>query len=681
VLGLRISIALGVVNQRFIDMLVTVNSGSTLNSALNSAHGGDTILLAPGTYTGVSLNGLNFASNVTVASANPNAEAVISGLTVKSSSGVIFQNLELYADPNKTQYWAFTVNNSSNIAFNHLNVHGSLDNNPANDAEGLSINNSSNITVSNSEFQQLSLAISPTNSNNIKIVGNYIHDIRMDAIQGGGSSNVLVSNNYITNIFPNLTDHPDAIQFWTQGATTSAQNIAVTNNVIVRGAGAAMQGVFIQDETGKTPFHNVTVEGNLLVGTQYNGIDISGATNVTVANNQITSLPDQISWIRIDNTTNTTLSNNQAIQYAFSGDSALAETSDTTNVAATDGGNAALRGWLTSHPNSQLPSVLQGVTSIAATITNQTRAALSNIEATRHQVVIINGTAGADQLSVNPNHDTVLNGGAGNDTLLGGGLGDNTLSGGAGDDIYAVKSALDVVVEAPNAGTDTVQLYVNENYVLPANVENLRLELGSTIGTGNALDNMITGSDDGDTLSGAAGNDTIQGGAGNDVVDGGDGDDLLRGGAGSDTVTGGAGNDQLFGDGGNDSLSGGAGNDTLDGGAGADTLSGGAGADVFIFRPAQFGDGAGNRDVITDFSHAQGDKIALTLVDANSLTTAMDKFRYIGAAAFDHKPGELHFEVHNGDGYVMADTNGDGIADFTILLKGVTTLQVSDFLV
>jgi Ca2+-binding RTX toxin-like protein len=89
-------------------------------------------------------------------------------------------------------------------------------------------------------------------------------------------------------------------------------------------------------------------------------------------------------------------------------------------------------------------------------------------------------------------------------------------------------------------------------------------------GTGNALNNLITGNKDANILVGGAttGNDTTPNG--NDILIGNGGDDSLSGGAGAD------------------SLSGGDGNDTLDGGASAaksdpqgDTMAGGLGDDWY----------------------------------------------------------------------------------------------------
>lgn len=77
---------------------------------------------------------------------------------------------------------------------------------------------------------------------------------------------------------------------------------------------------------------------------------------------------------------------------------------------------------------------------------------------------------------------------------------------------------------------------------------------------------------------------------------------------GNDTQTGSSGDEILKGLGGNDVLNGGAGNDTIYGGAGHDVLTGGSGKDFFVFdmRPTN-----ANSDKITDFSHAQGDRIYL----------------------------------------------------------------------
>jgi Ca2+-binding RTX toxin-like protein len=171
----------------------------------------------------------------------------------------------------------------------------------------------------------------------------------------------------------------------------------------------------------------------------------------------------------------------------------------------------------------------------------------------------IYGNAGADTLSGLGGND-FLQGGLGNDTLNGGegndimdgGAGDDTMAGGLGVDTYYVDSFSDSVTELADQGIDTVRTTL-DGYVLGANLENLILAgVGNQDGTGNALNNTLTGTDDSNSLEGLDGNDRLVGGGGSDD---------LYGGAGLDTLLGGAGDDLLFGGSGNDKLTGGAGRD------------------------------------------------------------------------------------------------------------------------
>jgi hypothetical protein len=84
---------------------------------------------------------------------------------------------------------------------------------------------------------------------------------------------------------------------------------------------------------------------------------------------------------------------------------------------------------------------------------------------------------------------------------------------------------------------------------------------------------------------------------------------LDRGGGSGAQLYGEGGDDGLVGKAGGDYLFGGAGNDTLDSGFGSDLLNGGAGADTFRFSTAL---GAGNVDMVQDFSVAEGDRVVLS---------------------------------------------------------------------
>ena len=273
---------------------------------------------------------------------------------------------------------------------------------------------------------------------------------------------------------------------------------------------------------------------------------------------------------------------------------------------------------------------------------------IENVTLTGAADLTIGGNASGNQITGNSGNNTI-DGGAGVDTM----------QGGTGDDTYVVDNAGDFVIEAASAGTDAVQSSVT--YALTANVENLTLTgAGNVNGTGNTLDNVVSGNggnnalDGGagnDTLSGAAGNDTLTGGAGNDSLSGGIGDDTYiidagdtvseSAGEGTDTVVAsisytlganienltliGAGSLSGTGNSLNNLIIGNAGNSTLDGGAGADTMQGGTGNDLYVVDSA--GDvvieaaGAGTDTVQSFINYTLGANLEnLTLTGSADLT-------------------------------------------------------------
>lgn len=178
------------------------------------------------------------------------------------------------------------------------------------------------------------------------------------------------------------------------------------------------------------------------------------------------------------------------------------------------------------------------------------------------------GNAGSNQLLGGGGKDS-MDGGAGIDSLVGGddndtlqgGIGDgvaDSLAGGAGDDLYMVDSALDIINDL--GGTDTVESSVTFN-LAAANVfgvENLVLSGSQNIdGNGNALANSITGNSGNNSLDGGAGKDTLVAGAGNDTLQGGAGDGV------ADSLVGGAGDDLYILDSALDVIDDSSGNDTV----------------------------------------------------------------------------------------------------------------------
>lgn len=221
------------------------------------------------------------------------------------------------------------------------------------------------------------------------------------------------------------------------------------------------------------------------------------------------------------------------------------------------------------------------------------------------------------------------------------------------------------------------------------------------VGTAGA--DVLRGLEGDDLLMGLGGDDVYDGGEGNDTADlssasrngridiaqagaqnTGEGNDTfisienVIGGSGSNQIYGTDGRNRLEGRGGADLLDGRGGDDVLVGGAGRDQLIGRAGSDIFVFENA-FDSLASNPDRINDYTR-NVDKIDLSGIDAIASTAANDAFTFIGNAAFSKTAGQLRYEATSAGTLLSGDVNGDGVADFSVLLANRAVPLASDIL-
>jgi serralysin len=286
-----------------------------------------------------------------------------------------------------------------------------------------------------------------------------------------------------------------------------------------------------------------------------------------------------------------------------------------------------------------------------------------------------------------------LNGLAGNDALLGGG-GIDVIDGGAGIDTVAFAGVL-LPVHVTLKGSAFARVTVGG--AADDLIRNVEVVVGGNAGDvlrGDGLGNGLRGQDGNDTLRGGGAFDALEGGAGIDTVDCSDKtaalsitlagtttsfvkagalvEESLReienvlGGRGSDVIRGDQLGNRLAGNGGDDVINGMTGNDVLSGGLGRDVLTGGLGRDVFDFN-AVTESVRGSRHDTVSFRRAEGDRIDLSTIDADTDGTAGNQaFRFIGAAAFSGVDGQLRFS----GGLLQGDVNGDQVADIEIAVAG-----------
>ncbi|MBF0214830.1 MAG: hypothetical protein HQM00_14930 [Magnetococcales bacterium] len=229
---------------------------------------------------------------------------------------------------------------------------------------------------------------------------------------------------------------------------------------------------------------------------------------------------------------------------------------------------------------------------------------------------LLRGNLGNNILEGESGNDE-LHGEAGNDTLIGG-SGNDQLFGGLGDDLYIVDAG-DILGEELDAGIDLVKSSLS--WTLGNHLENLLLTGSRNLqGTGNLLDNTLTGN------------------------------------RGANGLQGGDGHDRLRGEEGRDELQGDAGDDLLIGGSGSDRLTGGAGADRFQFL--QKTDGG---DTITDFDASQNDQLLFVSRPFGNLATGtLDAARLSVGTTGRATTAEQRFVFNTSNGVLKYDSDGSG---------------------
>jgi Ca2+-binding RTX toxin-like protein len=283
-------------------------------------------------------------------------------------------------------------------------------------------------------------------------------------------------------------------------------------------------------------------------------------------------------------------------------------------------------------------------------------------------------TAADDFIAVYPS--TSLKSLAGNDNIIAL-TGNNTIDSGAGNDVVTLGWGKDTVFAA--AGNDTI--FVTQLFITPSidggtgtdTLDFSKVQFGTSETTGITIDlkesrytNM---------------NETITYFTGIEQVIGTSNPDYIFGSNRvSSALNGGGGDDVIVSYIKNDILDGGDGDDMLTGGKGGDTLTGGSGADKFYFyNIADLNLKLSRTDTITDFKSGEDQLIFLFPGPKKGGIP----ISFVGNSPFSKTAGQIRYSEVYTEGsntyiLVQGDTNGDGKADFTLKLMGISSIEKSD---
>lgn len=635
----------------------TVQAANTqdLFAALAQATGGETIVLAPGSYGAVTFSRFNFTVPVTIQGGN------FAQMAVLSSTGLNFEGGTVTFVPDATSTsdsQAIRVWSSDNIHFNNMTLIGGLAVNGVDPSatapdstgnvlgypvgKGINFASSSNSSITNSDISIFAKGVVFAGGHDYLVDGNAIHNLRTTPISGSVEANLTISNNRTWDSNPwqyGAQDHGDRIHIWTNGVPITG--LVIANNMLDQGAGAPMLGIYLDDNGAKLGFANVLITGNTLIDGQGQGVLLENVSG-TVSNNTLIWSGYGVAY-------------NNTPRFDINAGSKNLNFSDNSGPVSIQAGSTNLS---FIHQNGMVSEDAAMTAADRDTITIDymviTARNSYTLDGTTSDLYFEGGTG--DFYGVGNALANHIVGSTGNDTLIGNG-GADILEGRSGNDTYVVDNIGQTIVDS--GGIDLVKTSIS--WTLQTGLENLTyIGSGGATLTGNSSANIIIGGAGADRLVGAGGADSLQGGLGDDtyVID--NATQLITDTGGIDTIEAslnwvlqtGIENLTLTGSAltatGNSSaniLMGNALNNVLDGKAGADTMYGGAGNDSYIV------DNAGDKTIeLVNGVDSGGIDLVKVSVAAWTLAAGIENLTYTGSAAFTGTGNTLANTITGGAG-------------------------------
>lgn len=339
---------------------IIVRNQSELDAAIKAAKGGETIKLAAGTYTSITVQNKTFTTPVTIASLDSSNPVNVTTLQIINSSNLVVKNVTAAQNfqPAQDYNYANRIIGSTNVVVDGVKLSGGTGDVTKSMGWGLLLRDSKGVTIKNSSVDHFGLGMNVLTVDGVTIQNNNFHDNRRDHTNFAEASNVVIDNNMFTNLYPVNGEHPDAIQFMTNGKTKGNTNITVSNNVMMQGDGLPFQGVFMGNESS-IPYENITIKNNLVYQNGFtHGINVVLGKNVNVDSNTIISKMDSVAdWIRLDGVTGGKVTNNVADQVVITATS-TGITQSNNAVLATDSVTLRKIGDLMAGSNAKLANLL-----------------------------------------------------------------------------------------------------------------------------------------------------------------------------------------------------------------------------------------------------------------------------------------------------------------------------------
>ena len=287
--------------------IVPANSQTRdIAAALASVPAGGVLSLPGGNWGKLYMRG---SGPSVIRSTDPSNPAVFSRMMIKDVEGLRLENISFKYDwDSEDPIWhrPFEIRQSRDITLSGLRIAGDVVRvGSATDqgfpwAFGLSVRSSQNVTLENSQITTFHRGLVVSDSNQVAVLGNDVHGLRMDGLNFAAVQDVRIIGNYIHdfNRSMNSKDHADMIQFWTNKTERPNTDIVIRDNVLNSGQGGYTQSIFMRNEevdqgrAGPEMFYrNILIEGNVIINAHLHGITLGESRDATIRGNTLVHNP------------------------------------------------------------------------------------------------------------------------------------------------------------------------------------------------------------------------------------------------------------------------------------------------------------------------------------------------------------------------------------------------------
>lgn len=285
---------------------VQIATPAALQQALSATAPGDVLVLAPGDYGQLALRGLVLPQDQPVVLRGADqAGVVFTGMSLQGVAGLVLENLTFdytFAPGDPGHLRPFQINSSTGITLRNAVFDGDVARRmgPASDgfgtAFGLGLRGSDHVTIEGCEIRGFFRGLVVSDSRDIVVRGNDLHDLRMDGMNFAQVERVRIEGNHIHDFARSLTsgDHADMIQFWTNGTTAPSRDIVIAGNVLNSGGGLYTQSIFMRNDqvdqglAGPEMFYrDVLITQNVIINAHLHGIAVGETDGLTISNNTV----------------------------------------------------------------------------------------------------------------------------------------------------------------------------------------------------------------------------------------------------------------------------------------------------------------------------------------------------------------------------------------------------------